>query len=414
MKVFLYSGRFFAAAAVCAVFPAIVPGEPASSPQASGMVFDDNPAGDSSADTYVPDWSRFEKKGLFGVQEQPPPPSESVDLAAVESHYQALLGMDISSVQRRKTLLDMADLYHKYNVRQKEAAVYEKYIETFPQDRMVPELCMRLGFLYREIGAYKTALAKFYSVLNSTLAVNRSGMAVYRQLSLRAQMEIADTYFGMGQYDMAAKFYLRLKRIEMPSGDRVQVDFKYAYTQYLIKDYTTAISSFQNFIQTHPDDPLVAEAHFVLAGAYRQINQPQAALAEVLSLLQYQAKKGEDTATWTYWKRRTGNQLGNEFYEQGDYESALRIYQAMARLSDEPGWLWPSLFQMGLCLERLRLTTKAADAYDIILAGAQKAREAGTTLPQSLADIVDQVKWRREHLAWQESTDKSLNQILGQ
>jgi hypothetical protein len=68
---------------------------------------------------------------------------------------------------------------------------------------------------------------------------------------------------------------------------------------------------------------------------------------------------------------------------------------------------------MGLCLERLRLTTKAADAYDIILAGAQKAKEAGTALPQSLSDIVDQVKWRREHLAWQESTDKSLGQLLG-
>jgi hypothetical protein len=45
MKVILFSGRFFAAVAVCAAFPGILPGEPAQPPQASGMVFDANPAG---------------------------------------------------------------------------------------------------------------------------------------------------------------------------------------------------------------------------------------------------------------------------------------------------------------------------------------------------------------------------------
>jgi tetratricopeptide (TPR) repeat protein len=334
-----------------------------------------------------------------------------VDLAAVEGHYEAILGMDISPVQRKKTLLDMADTYHKYNVRQKEAAVYEKYIETFPQDRMVPELCMRLGFLYREIGAYKTAFAKFlrrpqHEPCREPLGHGR----VPASFAAGADGDCRHV-LRQGQYDMAAKFYLRLKRIEMPSADRVQVDFKYAYTQYLIKDYTTAISSFQNFIQTHPDDPLVAEAHFVLAGAYRQINQPQAPRrgAEPASV---SGKEGRGHRHMDLLEAPDGNTLGNEFYEQGDYESALRIYQRGA-LSDEPGWLWPSLFQMGLCLERLRLTTKAADAYDIILAGAQKAKSEGMVLPQSLSDIVDQVKWRREHLAWQDATDRSLGQLLG-
>ena len=156
----------------------------------------------------------------------------------------------------------------------------------------------------------------------------------------------------------------------------------------------------------------MAEAHFVLASAFKQISQPQAALNEVLSLLQYQEARKEDAETWSYWKRRTGNQLGNEFYEQGDFDSALKIYQAMARLSDDPNWLWPSLYQMGLCFERLRLTVKAVDAYDLIINGADTVQKNGVKLPETLADIVEQVKWRRDHLNWQSDTQDQLQQIM--
>lgn len=361
---------------------------------------------------YTPDWSRFDKDGLFGK----PPSSQissddGVDLLSAESHYTEILNTELPEIRRKKALLELADLYHKYNVKPKEAAVYEKYIESFPRDTMVPELYMRLGFLYRDIGAFRTALAKFYSVLNSSLAVNRTGMDAYKLLSLRAQMEIADTYYMMGDYEQAAKFYMRLKRLDMSRDDRVRVDFKYCYAQYLLKDYSATVSSLQSFIQSYPEEPLVAEAHFVLACSFRQMGQPRAALNEVLSLLQYQSQRSEDAATWVYWKKRTGNQLGNEFYEQGDYESALRIYQSMAALSDDPNWLWPSLYQMGLCFERLHYTSKAVDAYNLILKGAQEASKNGG-VSSSLSDIVDQSRWRASHLNWQDSTEREIQGII--
>jgi TolA-binding protein len=249
--------------------------------------------------------------------------------------------------------------------------------------------------------------------LNSSLSVNKAGMEVYRKLSLRAQMEIADTYYLMGDYDQAAKFYMRLKRIDMSKDEHVIVDFKYAYTQYLLKDYSATISNFQAFIQAYPDNSLVAESHFILANAFKTINQSRSALGEVLNLLQYQEARKEDEATWDYWKRRTGNQLGNEFYEQGDYESALHIYQAMAKMSDDPNWLWPSLYQMGLCFERLRFTSKAIDSYNLIVDGADAAEKNGGSLSPALSDLVQQVKWRRDQLNWDDSTQKQIQQILG-
>jgi tetratricopeptide (TPR) repeat protein len=369
---------------------------------------------DAGAKPYQPDWSRFQSNSIFGEAVAPDhvTSDESVDMQTAEAHFEELLGTDMTQAQRTKALLDMADLYHKYNVKPKEAAVYERYIETYPNDLMVPELYMRLGFIYRDIGAFNTSLTKFYSVLNSSLSVNKNGMEAYRQLSLRAQIEIADTYYMMGDYDQAAKFYMRLKRLDLGNAGHAQVDFKYAYTQYLLKDYSATISNFQAFIQAYPDNSLVAESHFVLASAYKQINQPQAALNEVLSLLMYQEQHKEDASTWSYWKKRTGNQMGNEFYEQGDFESALQIYQAMARLSSDPAWLWPSLYQMGLCFERLRLTTKAVDAYNLIQTGADAMQKNGVVMPQQLKDLLDQVKWRKDHLNWQEDTQDQIQKFL--
>lgn len=399
----------FAAGAICAAEEVHEAAPPVTVAGQSGTA----PAEEVSPD-YQPDWSRFDKDGLFGKPASGPiTADDGVDLMAAESHYTEILNTDLPDVRRKKALLELADLYHKYNVKPKEAAVYERYIEAFPRDTMVPEIYMRLGFIYRDIGAFKTALAKFYSVLNSSLAVNRAGIAAYKLLSLRAQMEIADTYYMMGDYEQSAKFYMRLKRLDMSRNDRVRVDFKYCYTQYLLKDYSATVSSFQAFIQSYPDEPLVAEAHFVLACAFRKINQPRSALNEVLSLLQYQSQRKDDEATWTYWKKRTGNQLGNEFYEQGDYESALHIYQAMAGLSNDPNWLWPSVYQMGLCFERLRYTSKAVDAYNLIIKGADDMQKSGGVVPSTLTDLVDQTKWRVSHLNWQDGTQREIQGIIG-
>ncbi len=380
-----------------------------------GLVFGAQPSGASTMDVYEPDWARFDKGGLFGGRQSGAPSAdESVDLLAAESHYLELLNMNLPERQRMKTLLDLAQMYNKYNVRPKEAAVYERFIESYPQDPIVPEIYMRLGFLYRDIGAFNTSLAKFYSVLNSSLSVNRAEMETYKLLSLKAQIEIGDTYYSMGDYPEAAKCYLRLKRLDMSREDRMKIDFKYAYTQYLLKDYATTISSLQGFIRAYPDESLIPEAHFVLANAYKQINQPRAALTEVLNLLQYQDQRRADSALWAYWKKRTGNQLGNEFYEQGDFESALRIYQAMAPLSEDPSWLWPVLFQMGLCFERLRFVTRAMDAYAIIIHGADDLAKQGVSLPGNLSDIVEQARWRSSHLDWKNQTERELMSIMAQ
>src|SRR5690606_32003679 len=134
-------------------------------------------------------------------------------------------------------------------------------------------------------------------------------------------------------------------------------------------------------------------AHFLLANAHKRLGQQNQALAETLALLQYQEANVEDPLMWAYWKKRTGNQLANEFYEQGDFASALRIYQAMAVLSPDPEWQWPVVYQIGLCFERLRMVPKSIEAYQLIVNGSAEATRDGRTLPPNLKDLRQQAQW---------------------
>jgi tetratricopeptide (TPR) repeat protein len=120
-----------------------------------------------------------------------------------------------------------------------------------------------------------------------------------------------------------------------------------------------------------------------------------------------------DEDAWAYWQKKTGNQLANGFYQEGDFRSALTIYQALAKLGDDPDWQWPVIYQVGLCFERLLLPDRAAEAYRYILDQSTKAKAAGQTPGQDLTELTHMADWRSQHLAWQQGAQTQLNDLLG-
>ena len=112
-----------------------------------------------------------------------------------------------------------------------------------------------------------------------------------------------------------------------------------------------------------------------------------------------------------YWKKRTANQLANDFYEQGDYMSALKIYQAMAPLNADPEWQWPIIYQIGLCFEKLRMLPKAEQAYSLI-ADKSQWKNTNFKMTETLKAIYETAAWRLEHLRWQLKTETQLETII--
>ncbi|MGF1484224.1 MAG: tetratricopeptide repeat protein [Opitutales bacterium] len=331
--------------------------------------------------------------------------------AEAEQFYQQTLVLHVSTDLHKSLMLEVAYMYEMSGQRAKMAAVYEKFSEMYPHDPRLPQIFLRLGHLYREMGATRTAVARFYNVLNVSLSIPEESIPLYRELSQQAQLEIAETYFMNGDYDQAAKFYGRVMRLDLDDNERERVAFKDAYIHHLRHDHPGVILGLEQFLADYPESHLAPESHYLLATAYRNTNQPEKSMDQVMRLLRHKSvAAASDQRIWMYWQKKAANQMANEYYEKGDFYSALKIYQAMAPLSADPEWQWPVIYQMGLCFERLGMYPKARDAYAMLSTGEGIETE-GYQPNESLLALQDMAGWRLNHVQWADHTRRQLNDL---
>ncbi len=316
---------------------------------------------------------------------------------------------------KKSALREIADQYEKHRQLTKAVTIYEKMIELFPHDADLPQLLFKVGQLYRDTGAYGRAVSRFYSVLNTALKINERGLDSYRELSQKAQVEIADTYLLKGDHKQAGKFFQLLSRGELNEEQRARVQFKSLHCQFLLDDSAGAVVAADKFLTDFPDDASAPEARFIQASALKSMGRGKEAFDAVLALLRAE-KPHRDKAPerWAYWQKKAGNEFANEFYKQGDFLSALTIYQTLAKLGEDPQWQWPAIYQMGLCFERLRLVSRAGEAYKYIIDQAAKIETEGGKLTEGLANLLQMAHWRGEQLAWQYTTEAQLQHLLGE
>lgn len=329
-----------------------------------------------------------------------------------ESELIKFIDMEIGDQYKRKLLLTLGEVYERQGSPSRVIALYEKFIIVFPRDKELPKLFLKLGRMYRDSGATKTALAKFYNVLNVALNVPVDELKDYQDVSHRAQLEIADTFFSMGSYDKAAKFFKRLLRIDLVSQDHQNILFKYAYTIYLSGNYSESVAGLRSFINEFPQSDLAPEARYLLSETYIRLNDPRMAMKETLELLNSEISKIDtNPEAWLYWKKRTGNKLANQFYQDANYMDALTIYRAMVDLSLDPVWTWPVLYQVGLCYEKLNMKPKAQEAYQQIVDTNSSLTDEMKDDP-TLSSISEMAVWRVERLELDLDMQFNLNSIL--
>jgi tetratricopeptide (TPR) repeat protein len=331
------------------------------------------------------------------------------DVDAAITAFTKMFSLESTAPQQRAALLGFARALRKKNELTKAAAVYEKLLKDYPLDEDAPDIYLELGRTQRALGAYRTAINRFYSVINSTLKLPEGGGATrYRQLAKTAQFEIAETHFQAGEYQEASRFYSRLRLLDLATADRARAHFKSAYSLFLAEDYSGAVTSLRDYLDQHPEDESVPEARYLLAVSYRRLHRPLESLVEALELLRTEkARTAKDPKLWIYWQRKTGNQIANEFYEQGDSANALTIYLTLAELSPDPAWRLPVVYQAGLCYERLGEVSQAVASYQTILDNLRGPKGDGSARPE-LTDLARMAAWRLDQITWQENTQQRL------
>lgn len=351
--------------------------------------------------------------------------ARSRDFKLAEERFIVALARDLTPKERHDTLLQMALMYEDWSsikfgkdqgklTREKigdAISLYEKFIDTYPRSPHNAVINMRLGQLYRFMGAYKMAISRFYDVIGSSLKIDPDNKDLYADISLKAKMEIARTHYEMGEFDVANTMFKNLRKLDLTTKDRMEVEFHEAYTNYLLEDYTKTQGQMERFLQVYEDSIYRPKAWFVLANTYRALNQNAKAITAVQNLLGDSKERSEqEQEVWFYWQKRASNQLANELYEQGDYPNALRIYTAMTEISDDPEWLAQAMYQVALCFERLRLTQKAESMYEAIIAGSEW--ENVTNPSEHLQAVQEMAKFRKDSLQWHTDAEQRLMELI--
>ena len=355
------------------------------------------------------------REEIVGLQKLGGRLTERGDWDAAEIAYRQIMASHKATEEDlANALLGLARVFRRQGSLTKAAAIYEKYIKDYPAQEHVPDALLELGRTHRALGAYQLALSRFYSVINSTLKLSSEGFAHYQVLAKTAQFEIAETHFQLGDYAEANKFFSRLRLLDLVPADRARAHFKSAYSIYLGKDYDPAVRALYAYLEQWPKDENVPEARYLLALSLRALGRKQEALDATLQLLKTE-QASADPKLWSYWQRRTGNQLANEFFQNGDTLNALVIYQGLAALSPEAIWRLPVTYQIALCYERMRLYDRATAAYQGIIDSANPAPVAAgaTKAPAEpanpeLAELARMATWRLGQLSWHEKTEQQL------
>lgn len=334
--------------------------------------------------------------------------TDRADYEAAEIAFrQVLKARGAPASATKSALLGLARMHRKQGAHTKAAAIYERFLKEFPDDNRAPDALLDLGRTLRTMGAYRGAIARFYSVINSTLKMPAEGFEHYQLLAKTAQFEIAETHYETGDFAEASKFFLRLRHLDLAPVDRARAHFKAGYALHLGGDWDASVTTLRSYLEQFPDDENVPEARYLLAINLRKLKRSQDALTATLDLLSTEkSRMNADPKRWIYWQRRTGNQLANDFFESGDTANAQAIYTSLLPLSSEPSWQLPISYQVALCQERLGAVELAAKSYREIVAAAGPAPAA------DLASVVQMATWRLDHLGWRDDIQHKLTSFF--
>lgn len=322
-----------------------------------------------------------------------------------------LLTSDAPDEIKRLALFELALVSQDDGKLLRAEQIFGQYLHNYADDPSSPEVLLRQGLIYRQMGINSLAVSKFYAVMSSALKLKLENMDYYKKLVLQSQIEIADTYFQEGKYDEAADFFHRLLRTGNPDLDQIQTHYKLVRALSNSTNCVETSAQAQSFLDLYPQAPEVPEVRFFFATALKKLGHNNESMKQVLLLLQSQAENvHEDPQAWAYWQQRAGNEIASQLFKDGDYFSALQIYNSLADLDKSPGWQLPVWYQTGLIYEQLQQWDKASDVYQR-MTDRQKELTDATSTPAVLS-LIDMAKWRKDYISWMKKAKVTQQEYL--
>ena len=132
------------------------------------------------------------------------------DLAGAALTLESILNTNAPPEMQRVALFELALVTQEDNQLVKAQQILAQYLHLYPDDPAIPDILLRQGLLYRQMGVNTMAVSKFYAVMSSALKLKLDNIEYHKKLVVQAQTEIAETYFLEAKFAEAAEYFSRI------------------------------------------------------------------------------------------------------------------------------------------------------------------------------------------------------------
>lgn len=328
-----------------------------------------------------------------------------------KSNFVALLRAPAADELHRASMLELATMAQSEGQLAKAQQILAQYLSRWPQDPSAPEILLRQGQLYREMGALNMALTKFHAVITTALVLKSDHLEYFQSVVLQAQTEIAETQLALGNPEDAVASLRRLLKLDAPTLNRNLVQLKLLRCLAAAKRQSEIIAESRDILRQTTNTVEEPEVRFHLAGALKALGRKEESLHEVLTLLKQQIQgPAAGTPAVRHWQQRTGNEIANQLYGESDFLGALQVYEALYELDGSLAWQIPILYQIGLCFEHLDQPSRAAEAFHRIMERDADLKADGQA---SLKFVMEMARWRKELIEWRVQKEAEQRRSLG-
>jgi tetratricopeptide (TPR) repeat protein len=303
----------------------------------------------------------------------------------------------------KSALIYIARIYYQLNMPLRTIGLLELYADSYPDDPRREEVIFQTGILHREVGQYEPAIAAFYRVLNAIIMAGEDGMEAYLKLARRAQFEIARTHFALGEWAQALDLFNRIVLLELAPQDRETLRFYKAKALVYAGERGKGLREIDRFIEAYPNSSFIAELRYEKARAQIEMKEIDAGRQTLMGLIEMGGVPEENmTSEWVEWRRVAGNFLANYYFKSAEYETALRLYQALVVMDSAPQWQLPIVLQMASCFRELGRYERAADSLQFVIQEIDVMRENSGVdkLSGEFEFLADSASWQLGLLNW--------------
>lgn len=295
------------------------------------------------------------------------------------------------------------------------AGIFESLLRLFPDSGNRVDYLLQLAELYREMGLPADSIATFYRVLNAIVVARDTDLERFQETARRVQFEIAKGHFDNGEWEQSLVLLERIDLFQLHPEDRELVHYFRILCLLRLERWREALAQMDAFIRQRPESSFIPEMLSHRADALTRSNRGDEALETLLELLERggQPDDGQASLEWLNWKKRAGNDFANRFFHQGDFRSALRLYQSLAGLDADPLWRIPVVYHIGLCFEQLGLVERAVESFEFVVLEADAfLQNEPDPRHLNLRQILTDARWRIDHLNWKKALENDVESAL--